>query len=69
MNNKPIIGIPCKQKKTDKNDLWNRMEVVDVLRYLVVKYGGIAITLLPSEETFDFNQSDLGDPRIIKPCE
>ena len=45
------------------------MEVVDALRYLVVKYGGIAITLLPSEETFDFNQSDLGDPRIIKPCE
>ena len=65
MNNKPIIGIPCKQKKADKNDLWNRMEVVDALRYLVVKYGGIAITLLPSEETFDFNQSDLGDPKVL----
>ena len=47
MNNKPIIGIPCKQKKADKNDLWNRMEVVDALRddlqpvegdnYLIVK--------------------------------
>ncbi len=62
---KPVIGIPCKVRKKEENDLWHRMEVVDELRYRIVRNGGIAIILMPSEETYDFNQSDLGDPKIL----
>ncbi len=62
---KPIIGIPCKVRERDKTDLWHRMEVVDELRVLVIEHGGIAIMLMSSEDTFDFNQSDLGDPKQL----
>lgn len=62
---KPIIGIVSKQRRKDENDLWNRMELVDELRYLVVKHGGIALMLLPSELTMEFNQSDLGDDKKL----
>ena len=62
---KPIIGIPCKVRERDKTDLWHRMEVVDELRVLVIEHGGIVIMLMPSEDTFDFNQSDLGDPKQL----
>lgn len=62
---KPIIGIVSKQRRKDENDLWNRMELVDELRYLVLKHGGIALMLLPSELTMEFNQSDLGDDKKL----
>ena len=62
---KPIIGIVSKQRRKDENDLWNRMELVDELRYLVLKHGGIALMLLPSEVTLEFNQSDLGDDKKL----
>lgn len=62
---KPVIGIPSKQPDRIKTDLWHRMEIVDELRYLVVKYGGIAIMLLPTEETMEFNQTDTGDNKIL----
>ena len=62
---KPIIGIPSKQPEPDKNDLWHRMEVVDDIRYLISKHGGISIMLLPTEKTMDFNQSDSGDDTIL----
>ena len=62
---KPIIGIPCKVREHDQGDLWHRMEVVDEIRVLVIEHGGIAVMLMPSEDTFDFNQSDLGDPKQL----
>ncbi len=63
---KPIIGIPSKiQNRRVGNDLWRRQEVVDELRYLVIEHGGIAVMLMPSELTYEFNQSDLGDPKIL----
>ena len=62
---KPIIGIPSKQPVPVEEDLWHRMEVVDELRYLVTKYGGITIMLLPSEQTMEFNQSDCGDDTVL----
>ncbi len=62
---KPVIGIPCKIRERDEEDLWHRMEVVDELRVLVIEHGGIAIMLMSSEDTFDFNQSDLGDPKQL----
>ena len=62
---KPIIGIPSKQPEPDKNDLWHRMEVVDDIRYLITRHGGISIMLLPTENTMDFNQTDSGDDTIL----
>ena len=62
---KPIIGIPSKIQNKREEDLWLRQEVADELRYLIVKNGGIAVMLMPSEETMEFNQSDLGDDKIL----
>lgn len=62
---KPIIGIPSKEPDPNPEDLWRRMELVDDLRYLVTKYGGITIMLLPTELKMDFNKSDCGDATIL----
>ena len=62
---KPVIGIPSKIAARRGYDLWRREEVVDELRYLIVKHGGIAVMLMPSELTYEFNQSDLGDPKVL----
>ena len=66
---KPLIGIVSKIRETDGKDLWHRQEVVDELRYLIVRHGGVAIMLMPSEETMDFNKSDLGDPKVLSESE
>lgn len=65
MNKRPVIGIPSKIQNRKQDDLWHRQEVVDELRYLVVENGGTAIMLMPSQKTYDFNESDLGDPTIL----
>jgi len=65
MNKRPVIGIPSKIQNRKQDDLWHRQEVVDELRYLVVENGGMAIMLMPSQKTYDFNESDLGDPTIL----
>ena len=66
---KPLIGIVSKIRENDGKDLWHRQEVVDELRYLIVRHGGVAIMLMPSEETMDFNKSDLGDPKVLSESE
>lgn len=55
---KKIIGIVSKPKT---GNIWNKMYIADELRYLVVKNGGLAISILPTEETMKFNDNDLGD--------
>ena len=62
---KPIIGIPSKQAIRDKYDLWHRQEIVDEIRCLLVRNGGIAIMLLPSQKDSEYNQNDLGDNKIL----
>lgn len=62
---KPVIGIPSKIQNRQEGDLWHRQEIADELRYLIVRHGGIAIMLMPSKETMDFNESDLGDDKIL----
>ena len=62
---KPIIGIPAKQPDLIKGDLWHRWEVVDEIRLLVTKFGGVTIMLLPSERTLDFNKTDAGDTVVL----
>lgn len=68
MNNyirKPIIGIVGKNEGIAEYDLWHRMDVVDEIRYLIVKNGGIAICLLPTEKTLKFNDNDIKDEKQL----
>ena len=62
---RPIIGIIGKVQPQYGEDIWHRIDEVDELRYLVIKSGGIAIMLLPTEETLKFNDNDIKDDTIL----
>lgn len=62
---KPIIGIIGKVQPQYGEDIWHRIDEVDEIRYLIVKNGGIAITLLPTEATLKFNDNDIKDDTIL----
>ena len=63
---RPIIGIIGKVQPQYGEDIWHRIDKVDELRYLIVKNGGTAIMLLPTEETLKFNDNDVKDDTILK---
>jgi len=62
---KPIIGIIGKFQPKYGEDLWRRIDEVDEIRYLVVKNGGTAIMLLPTEATLKFNENDIKDDTVL----
>ena len=62
---KPIIGIIGKVQPKYEEDIWHRIDEVDEIRYLIVKNGGIAIMLLPTEATLKFNENDIKDNSIL----
>ena len=62
---KPIIGIIGKVQPQYDEDIWHRIDEVDEIRYLIVKNGGIAIMLLPTETTLKFNDNDIKDDTIL----
>ncbi len=62
---KPLIGIIGKVQPQHENDFWHRIDEVDEIRYLIVKNGGTAITLLPTQVTLKFNNNDINDPTIL----
>lgn len=62
---KPIIGIIGKVQPQYGEDVWHRIDEVDEIRYLIVKSGGTAIVLLPTEETIKFNDNDIKDDTIL----
>lgn len=62
---KPIIGIIGKVQPKYEEDIWHRIDEVDEIRYLIVKNGGIAIMLLPTEATLKFNENDIKDNTIL----
>ena len=62
---KPIIGIIGKVQPQHGEDIWHRIDEVDEIRYLIVKNGGIAITLLPTEATLKFNDNDIKDDTVL----
>ena len=62
---KPIIGIIGKVQPQYGEDIWHRIDEVDEIRYLIIKNGGIAITLLPTEATLKFNDNDIKDDTIL----
>ena len=62
---KPIIGIIGKVQPQYGEDIWHRIDEVDEIRYLIVRNGGIAITLLPTEKTLKFNDNDIKDDTVL----
>ena len=56
---RPIIGIIGKVQTQYGEDIWHRIDEVDEIRYLIVKNGGTAIMLLPTEITLKFNDNDI----------
>ena len=62
---KPMIGIIGKNQPQYGEDIWHRIDEVDEIRYLIVKNGGTAIMLLPTEETLKFNDNDIKDNTIL----
>ena len=62
---KTIIGIIGKVQPQYGEDIWHRIDEVDEIRYLIVKNGGIAITLLPTEVTLKFNNNDIKDDTVL----
>ncbi len=62
---KPIIGIIGKVQPQYGEDIWHRIDEVDEIRYLIVKNGGTAITLLPTEPTLKFNDNDIKDNTVL----
>jgi len=62
---KPIIGIIGKVQPQYGEDIWHRIDEVDEIRYLIVKNGGTAIMLLPTEETLKFNDNDIKDDTVL----
>ena len=62
---KPIIGIIGKVQPQYGEDIWHRIDEVDEIRYLIVKNGGTAIMLLPTEITLKFNDNDIKDDTIL----
>ena len=62
---KPIIGIIGKVQPQYGEDIWRRIDEVDEIRYLIVKNGGTAIMLLPTEATLKFNDNDIKDGTIL----
>ena len=62
---KPIIGIIGKVQPQYGEDIWHRIDEVDEIRYLIIKNGGTAIMLLPTQETLKFNDNDIKDDTIL----
>lgn len=62
---KTIIGIVSKPKIKKGKSIWNKMYIADEIRYLIIKNGGIAISLLPTEETMNFNEDDGNDTKVL----
>ena len=56
---RPIIGIIGKVQPQYGEDIWHRIDEVDEIRYLIVKNGGTAIMLLPTEINLKFNDNDI----------
>lgn len=59
--NKPLIGIIGKVSPRFEGDLWQRIRISDELIYLIIKNGGTAISILPTNNTMKFNDNDISD--------
>ena len=62
---RPLIGIIGKNQPQYGEDIWHRIDETDEIRYLIVKHGGTAIMLLPTQETLQFNDNDIKDDTVL----
>lgn len=60
---KPLIGIVAKPKL--ETDMWYYTEIVDDIRYVVIKNGGAAIGILPTNQTLTFKLDDEKDETVL----
>jgi len=58
MNNKPIIGIVSKPNKFDLKLLQNQI-IYEPVRCAILKNGGLAIGILPTQETDEFYEDEV----------
>ena len=65
MSKKPIIGIIGKYQGKWGEDIWSKVDIADEIRYLVVENDGIAISLLSTEKTLEFNKNDIKDEKEL----
>jgi len=65
VDKKLIIGIVSKPVRYESESLWHYDELVDDLRYIIVKNGAIAIGILPTSNTMNFNRDDTLDKTIL----
>lgn len=61
--NKPIIGIVG--KPTIESDMWHYMEIVDDIRYAILKNNAIAIGILPTDKKINFKVNEELDNYIL----
>lgn len=54
--NKPIIGIVA--KPASETDMWHYMEIVDDIRYILIKNNALAVGILPTEKKIDFKTDE-----------
>ena len=65
MSKKPIIGIIGKYQGKWGEDIWNKVDIADEIRYLIVENDAIAISLLSTEKTLEFNKNDIKDEKEL----
>ena len=61
--NKPIIGIVS--KPTIESDMWHYMEVVDDIRYAILKNNAISIGILPTDKKISFKVDEELDTYVF----
>lgn len=60
---KPIIGIVAKRGIVP--DMWQYMEIVDNIRYVLVKNGALVVGVLPSDRKLEFKKDEEEDPNPL----
>ncbi len=64
---KPIIGIVA--KPLIETDMWNYMEIVDDIRYVLVKNKALVVGILPTEEKINFKKNEEPDSYVLSDSE
>lgn len=60
---KPLIGIVAKPSLV--TDMWHYMEIVDDIRYVLIKNGALVVGVLPTEEKIVFKNDEEPDSYIL----
>ncbi len=61
--NKPVIGIVGKPSM--ETDMWHYMEIVDDIRYVLIKNNALVVGLLPSEKKLEFKTDEELDSYVL----